>query len=85
MKVFIPSQLLSYTGMAQVEAQGDTLGTLLTDLGRQFPGLHFRIINEQEQIRQHILIVINKEPVRDLDTGLKTEDTIRIIGALSGG
>lgn len=85
MKVIIPSQLHSYTGKSPVEARGDTLDTVLADLDRQFPGLRFRIIDEQEQIREHILIVINKEPVCDLHTALKPEDTIRIIGALSGG
>lgn len=85
MRVEIPSQLFSYTHTRQTEAHGATLDEILRDLDRQFPGLRFRIVSEQNQIRPHILIVIAKQPVRDLFTRVPETETVRIIGALSGG
>ena len=51
MKVLIPGALRSYTREAQVEAAGDTLDTLFTDLDRRYPGLRFRVVDEQGLLR----------------------------------
>jgi molybdopterin converting factor small subunit len=85
MKVFIPSQLHSYTGKRLVDADGGTLDELLRELDRRYPGLRFRIVNEQEHVRQHIRIFVNSEQVFDLTTALRPQDEVRIVGALSGG
>ena len=85
MKVIIPTQLRSYTRVAEVQAQGNTLAELLLDLERQFPGIRFRMINEQDAIREHIRIFVNRETAESLDLDLQPGDTVRIIGALSGG
>jgi molybdopterin converting factor small subunit len=68
-----------------VECSGATLVAVLHDLDRRFPGLRFRIIDEQDRIRQHIHIFINKEMTRGLHQPVTDADEIRIIGALSGG
>ena len=52
MKVVIPGPLLSYTGKREVEASGATLGELLADLDRQCPGFRFRVVDEQDRLRQ---------------------------------
>ena len=85
MRVIIPTQLRSYTRVAEVEAQGATLADMVRDLDRQFPGIRFRMINEQDRIREHIKIFVNRETAETLDHPLTDEDEIRIIGALSGG
>jgi molybdopterin converting factor small subunit len=86
MKVIIPSQLLSYTRAApQVQVEGGTLAEVLAALDRQFPGIRFRIIDEQDEIRPHMRIFVNQEIARDLRFELQAEDEIRIIGAISGG
>lgn len=85
MKVFIPSQLHSYTGKRLVDADGGTLDELLRELDRRYPGLRFRIVNEQEHVRQHIRIFVNSAQVFDLTTALRPQDEVRIVGALSGG
>lgn len=85
MNVMIPSQLLSYTHTSKVECSGGTLGEILAELDRRYPGLRFRIIDEQDRIRQHIHIFINKEMAQGLHHPLLADDEIRIIGALSGG
>jgi molybdopterin converting factor small subunit len=85
MKVLIPSALLSYTERSQTEASGATLAALLTDLERQYAGIRFRIIDEQDRIRRHIRIFVNGEQARDLSHPLAAADEVVIVQALSGG
>jgi len=84
--VHIPSALRSYTKQkSEVAAEGQTLAEALATLDRRYPGLRFRIITEQDTIRQHIRIFVNEEQVRDLSVALQPDDQIHIICALSGG
>jgi molybdopterin synthase sulfur carrier subunit len=85
MKVLIPSPLLSYTNTKYVEASGATLRELLDDLDRQFPGLRFRIIDEQAQMRPHMRFFVNDEQVFSLDQALAPADSVALVQALSGG
>ena len=83
--VLIPSPLLSYTKQRQVEAAGATLGALLLDLDRQYPGIRFRMVDEQDHVRPHMRIFINGAQVKDLARPLGSDDTVHIVQALSGG
>ena len=86
MKVYIPDTLRSYTGdQRTVTAQGATLAALLIDLDRQFPGIRFRMIDEQDCVRRHIRFFINGEPVKDLRHVVRPDDEVCIVQALSGG
>lgn len=85
MKVLIPSSLLSYTRVSKVEASGTTLNELLADLERQFPGMRFRVIDEQGQIRGHMRFFVNSEQVFDLHHALRPHDEVFLVQALSGG
>lgn len=86
MKVLIPSALRSYTdGVAEIEASGATLAAVLADLDRAYPGMRFRMIDEQEKIRPHIRIFVNGEQVRELSQPLNVQDEMIIVQALSGG
>ena len=85
MKVLIPSALRSYTEAGEAEASGGTITALLTDLEQQYPGIRFRIIDEQDRIRRHIRIFVNGEQVRDLAHRLNGTDEVIIVQALSGG
>jgi molybdopterin converting factor small subunit len=86
MKVYIPDALRSYTSdQRTVAAQGATLGALLIDLDRQFPGIRFRMIDEQDAIRRHMRIFVNGDEARALDITLADTDDISIVQALSGG
>jgi molybdopterin synthase sulfur carrier subunit len=84
-KVSIPSPLLSYTQASEVEAEGGTIGELLLDLDRQFPGIRFRMIDEQDQIRKHVRIFVNRERAAGLGDTLASGDEVQILQALSGG
>ena len=85
MNVLIPSPLLSYTRKREVEARGATLAELLTDLDRQFPGLRFRMIDEQDRMRRHMRFFVNGKQVFGLAVRLGPTDTLQIVQALSGG
>ena len=85
MKVLIPSPLLSYTKAPEVDATGTTLGAILADLERQFPGIRFRMIDEQDQVRRHMRVFVNGEQVFDLARELRETDDVAIVQALSGG
>jgi len=85
MKVLIPSALRSYTERGETEASGATLEAVLDDLERQYPGIRFRMIDEQDRIRRHIRIFVNGEQARDLTHPLNGTDEVIIVQALSGG
>ena len=82
----MPSPLADYTAhRREVEAQGATLADLLADLDRRYPGIRFRIIDEQDAIRPHIKIFVNREQARALDSRLAPGDEVLVVAALSGG
>jgi sulfur-carrier protein len=81
----IPSALRSYTEASVADARGATLAALLTDLERQYPGIRFRMIDEQDRIRRHIRIFVNGEQARELSRPLAATDEVIIVQALSGG
>jgi molybdopterin converting factor small subunit len=85
MRVLIPSPLRSYTKEREVEASGATLSEVLADLDRQYPGLRFRMIDEQDKMRPHIRFFVNGEQVFDMNLVLQPRDEVQIVQALSGG
>ena len=85
MKVLIPSPLHSYTGGPRVEAEGESVAALLTDLDRRYPGIRFRMVDEQDRIRRHMRVFVNGEQVFDLAHALEPQDEVVIVQALSGG
>jgi sulfur-carrier protein len=92
MRVRIPTPLRSYTsGEANVVAEGATVRELLADLDRRFPGIAFRMVDEQGRVRQHMVVFLGQHRCRDLDTALPPTgepgavDEVVIMQALSGG
>jgi sulfur-carrier protein len=85
LKVLIPSPLHSYTGGSRVEADGKTLDALLADLDRRYPGIRFRMIDEQDRIRRHMRVFVNGDQVFDLARPLDSADEVVIVQALTGG
>ena len=86
MRVLLPSPLADYTAhRREVQAEGATLAELFDDLDRRYPGIRFRVIDEQDAIRPHIRIFVNREPARALDLALQPRDEVLVVAALSGG
>jgi len=86
MKIFIPNQLQAYTdGKREVQSHGSSLAEIFSDLDKQFPGIRFRSIDEQDRIRPHIKIFIAGELAPSLDSEVSDGQEVQIVGALSGG
>jgi hypothetical protein len=85
MKILIPSSLHSYTNAREVDARGTSLSELLADLDRRYPGLRFRVIDEQDHMRAHMRFFVNGEQVFDIAHPLRPTDSVFLVQALSGG
>lgn len=86
MRVLIPSPLRSYTGGQKVvQADGATVDDVLRDLDRQYPGLRFRVVDEQDRLRTHMKVFVGQESVRDLRVAVDGHDEVTLMQALSGG
>jgi len=87
--VRIPTPLRSLTkGNAEIQAKGDTIDSLVSDLDRQYPGLRDRLLDESGELRRFINIYVNQEDIRFLQakkTGLKDGDEVSIVPAIAGG
>ena len=84
-RMLIASPLRPYTGADEVTLRGGTLGELLDDLEARFPGIGFRIVDEQRRIRKHMRFFVNGEPVFDLAQPVRPTDEVCMVQALSGG
>jgi len=85
MNVLIPDVLKSYTGTAQVVADAGTVGELFDWLDQRYPGIRFRVIDEQDRFRRHMRCFVNGMQTFDLGETLSPHDDIVILQALSGG
>jgi sulfur-carrier protein len=93
-RVLIPGLLRSYTdGAAVVDlliaadrpAAGVSLADALAALDARYPGMRFRVVDEQGKIRPHIKMFVGSNLARDLATRLPANPVLMIVGALSGG
>jgi molybdopterin converting factor small subunit len=85
-RVRIPTPLRSYTAQQSVvEADGVTVDELLADLDRQFPGMRFRVVDEQGRLRKHMKVFVDQDSIRDLSTSVTDAGEVTLMQALSGG
>ena len=71
--------------LAHATVDGNTVSDLLDELENRYPGIRFRVIDEQGQVRQHMKIFVNESAVHDLATAVTATDEVTIMQALSGG
>lgn len=84
--ILIPQQLRSYTqGVSRISSEGRTIDEALTNLDSRYPGIRFRIVDEQCRIRLHMRVFVDGDRAMDLQTKIKSGSEIQIFGALSGG
>ena len=61
-RVRIPTPLRSYTaGAKDVLADGTTVGEVLDDLDQRYPGMAFRVVDEQGVMRPHMIVWLHGE------------------------
>lgn len=87
--VRIPAPLRKLTQDQEVvHVSGETIGDILSQLDRDFPGLGERICDENGQVRRFVNIFLNDEDIRFLQekaTVVKENDEISIVPAIAGG
>ena len=92
--VLVPGLLRSYTAGAErvelalatpADAAAPCVGDALAALDARFPGLRFRIVDEQGRVRPHIKLFVDRTLARELAVPLPAAATLMIVGALSGG
>ena len=75
-------------GQREFTAEGATLGALIEDIERRYPGFAGQIMDEQGEIRRFVNVYLNDEDARYLGgkaTPLKDGDTVSFLPALAGG
>jgi molybdopterin synthase sulfur carrier subunit len=88
-KVRIPTPLRGFTqNQDEVSADGATVGEVLRELEKRFPGIGPRLLDGKGAVRRYVNIFHNDEDIRflqELDTPVKGSDRITIIPAIAGG
>lgn len=75
-------------GQREFPAEGKTVGELIANIERDYPGFATRIMDEQGDLRRFVNIYLNDEDVRYLggkDTPLNDGDSVSFLPALAGG
>jgi len=87
--VLIPTPLRKLTNdLEEVSSSGSTIGELIDNLDKSFPGLKERICDEAGNVRRFVNIYINGDDIRFLEekaTPVKDADEISIVPAIAGG
>ena len=87
--VRIPTPLRKLTqGSEEVSAAGKTVGELIGDLEKKYPGIKERICDESGAVRRFVNIFVRDEDIRtlqDLDTQVADKDEVSIVPAIAGG
>jgi molybdopterin synthase sulfur carrier subunit len=86
--VSIPTILRPHTGgQKRVEAKGDTLQAVISDLEANFSGISERLV-DNGKLHRFVNIYVNDEDVRfsgGLDTTIADGDSVTILPAVAGG
>lgn len=87
-QVRIPTMLRANTdGAASVTAEGASVGEVLGDLVRRFPGLEAQLM-DGTQLHRFVNVYVNDEDIRyldALDTKVAQGDVVSIVPAVAGG
>ena len=87
--VTLPSALREYAhGQDAVDIEAGTLAEVVARLAAQFPGLGYRILDDQGRLRRFVNAYVNDEPVSHLEpqsVRLREGDTVHILPSVAGG
>jgi len=87
--VRLPTILRTYAGgQAKVEADGTTVGQVVEDLVRQFPGMNGHLRSPKGELHRFVNVYVNDEDVRysgGLDSAIGEGDEVSILPAVAGG
>lgn len=77
-----------FPDLQAIRIQSNTVKELVEALNEKHPGIKHYLLDDQDQLREHINIFIGEELVRDrkkLQDPITPQDEVYIFQALSGG
>ena len=87
--VRIPTPLRKLTGGSEeVTVPGTSVGELIGELEKKYPGIKERICDESGSVRRFVNIFVKDEDIRflqNLETPLGDKDEVSIVPAIAGG
>lgn len=88
-EVRLPTVLRQHAGgQSTVTASGATIGEVLNDLVRSYPGMAGQVLTDGGELHRFVNVYVNDDDVRyleKLDTKVSDEDVISILPAVAGG
>ena len=75
-------------GQSEISAEGVTIGEVIDDVVRQFPGTATHLKAPDGGVHRFVNVYLNDEDVRylgKLDTKVGSGDTVSIVPAVAGG
>lgn len=88
-EVRVPGMLRAATaGEKVVVAEGQSVRQVIEDVGRRYPRFGDGLFEPDGQLRQFVNIYLNDEDIRylgQLDTAVRSGDTVSILPAIAGG
>jgi molybdopterin converting factor small subunit len=75
-------------GQSEISAQGDTIGEVIDDVVKQFPGTASHLRAPDGGVHRFVNVYLNDEDVRyigKLDAKVTEGDTVSIVPAVAGG
>jgi molybdopterin synthase sulfur carrier subunit len=68
-----------------LQLESTTLGGLIDQLERRWPGMRDRLCEPGPMLREHINVFVDGERQRDLSTPLTDASVVHVIPAVAGG
>ena len=88
-EVYLPRALREYSeGKDWIELRAATLADAVTQLNARFPGLGYRLLDDQGKMRRYVLVFVNEDSVGDAGPDavrLRDGDTVHIVPSVAGG
>ncbi len=88
-QVVLPRALREYShGKETVNLNAATLAEIVAQLNARFPGLGYRLLDDQGRMRRYVLVFVNDESVAHLapeDVPLRDGDVVHILPSVAGG
>ena len=88
-EVRLPTVLRPHAGgPSAVIAEGSTIGEVLADLVRNYPGLEGQVLTDDGSLHKFVNVYVDDDDVRyldQLDTKVADGDTVSILPAVAGG
>jgi molybdopterin synthase sulfur carrier subunit len=78
------ANLRKTVGTKEVSVTGASVGGVVSELVKRYPALAESLL-ENGQIRPHVIITINGNPIADVNVAVTAEDQIAIFPPIAGG